>query len=457
MLSWLRPRFLTAKRRRVAVIGIYGSGKTVFLTSLINHLKNHSPEAFDLDGKSTARIKRFVELDPASGRPFRFASNRQHLMDEQAWPPKTYELSHYRCRFKRSDTGWRYDVDFIDFPGERIADAGIYQAANFAAWSDELFDRWASADRNYREQLVDYEATLARGDATAEEILHAYRTAACRLLMAYKPLIAPSCFLLGIKQAAEAAEHLTAEQLAECPTALLGLDVHSQFAPLNREARSRWPELAGQFGEHFARYKALEVRPFIDELIRVDRLIVLVDIPMILNAGPGLLNDCHAILGELFRAVHPGGWLRRLFGLAVRAPTKIAFVANKADLVADEDRDNLKSLLREMCDEYENSLDRVECDYFCASPIKSTHDSTRRPDAESAWLIGRPLRDEQGNSLPASAAEREYRTSRVPARWPADWHVGQFRFPMVHPKVSKAVFQPPGQIDLPRLFDFVVE
>lgn len=457
MLSWLRPRIPTTKRRRIAVIGIYGSGKTVFLTSLINHLKNHSPEAFDLDGRSAARIKRFVEVEHGGNRPFRFAAHRQHLLDEQAWPAKTYELCHYRCRFKRSDTGRRYDVDFIDFPGERIADAGIYQAANFAAWSDDLFDRWASADRNYREQLADYEATLARPDAGADDVLRAYRAAACRLLLAYKPLIAPSCFLLGVKQAAEAGEHLTAEALADCPTALLGLDVHSQFAPLDREARSRWPDVAAKFAQDFARYKAQEVRPFIDELVRVDRLIVLVDIPMILNAGPGLLNDCHAILGELFRAIHPGGWLRRLFGLARRTPTKIAFVANKADLVADEDRDNLKALLREMCDEYENALDRVTCDYFCASPIKSTHDSTRRPDAESAWLVGRPLRDELGNALSASAAEREYRTSRVPARWPSDWQVGHFRFPMVHPRVSKAVFQPPGQIDLPRLFEFVVE
>jgi hypothetical protein len=67
------------------------------------------------------------------------------------------------------------------------------------------------------------------------------------------------------------------------------------------------------------------------------------------------------------------------------------------------------------------------------------------------------LRDEHGNPLPANAPEREYRTSRVPTRWPNDWQVGQFRFPMVHPKVSKAVFQPPGQIDLPRLFEFIVE
>ena len=56
--------------------------------------------------------------------------------------------------------------------------------------------------------------------------------------------------------------------------------------------------------------------------IFLGNLIVL--IPMILNAGPGLLNDCHAILGELFRAIHPGGWLRRLFGFAGRSPTKIA-------------------------------------------------------------------------------------------------------------------------------------
>jgi predicted YcjX-like family ATPase len=474
MLRWLRPKLPLVKRRRIAVVGIFSSGKTVFLTSLINHLTNHSPDTFELSGPRTARIKHFREL-PAGGSArgrngdvaaFPFAEYRQHLIDEQTWPRKTFDVRHYRCRFQRTDTRDRYEVDFIDFPGERIADGAIHQAESFAAWSDAMFQRWSAADRQYRQHLADYTTLLERGSdvaagapaedgAVERQVIAAYKLAACRLLLAYKPLISPASFLLALKAAADPAARPTAEQLAAIPTAYLGVDAESQFAPLTAAARARWPELAARFAERFARYKREAVTPLVEELVEVDRLIVLVDIPMILNAGPGLLNDCHAMLGELFRAIRPEGWLMRWLGLARRAPKKIAFVANKADLVVDEDRDNLKELLRELCHEYENSV-HAEIGYFCVSPIRSTQNSLRRSDTEAGWLVGRPLRGEAAQAMPASASDHEFRVSRVPPRWPADWQSGDFRFPAVHPKVSKAVFQPPAQLNMPQLFEFIV-
>src|SRR5688572_15259034 len=49
-MSLLRLKTIEA---RVGVVGLYNSGKTVLLTSLINHLQDHDPDRFPLGSKDT--------------------------------------------------------------------------------------------------------------------------------------------------------------------------------------------------------------------------------------------------------------------------------------------------------------------------------------------------------------------------------------------------------------------
>ena len=44
---------------RVGVVGLYSAGKTVLLTSLINHLQDHDPDRFPLGSKET-RLRKFT-------------------------------------------------------------------------------------------------------------------------------------------------------------------------------------------------------------------------------------------------------------------------------------------------------------------------------------------------------------------------------------------------------------
>ena len=46
---------------RIGVIGLYRAGKTVFLTSLINHLQNHDPRILPV-GKAQTRIHRWAAV-----------------------------------------------------------------------------------------------------------------------------------------------------------------------------------------------------------------------------------------------------------------------------------------------------------------------------------------------------------------------------------------------------------
>src|SRR5688500_14769992 len=74
---------------RVGVVGLYNSGKTVLLTSLINHLQDNDPDRFALGGRDT-RLRKFATLPPDDGwEAFNYAGSRDALVHGGRWPAKT--------------------------------------------------------------------------------------------------------------------------------------------------------------------------------------------------------------------------------------------------------------------------------------------------------------------------------------------------------------------------------
>ena len=120
------------------MVGLYNAGKTVLLTSLVNHLQDHDPDRFPLGGR-TGAVRKFVELPPDDGwSAFNFAGNRDSLVHKGRWPAKTRDRFQYSCQFERS--GWTWSdclLKLYDLPGERIADAAM-AGRSFAEWSDHL-------------------------------------------------------------------------------------------------------------------------------------------------------------------------------------------------------------------------------------------------------------------------------------------------------------------------------
>src|SRR3954453_10415274 len=88
---------------RGGVVGLYNAGKTVLLTSLINHLQDHDPDRFALGGPET-RLRKFTALPPDDGgEAFNSAGCRAPLVRGGRWPKKPRDRSQYACRFERSD------------------------------------------------------------------------------------------------------------------------------------------------------------------------------------------------------------------------------------------------------------------------------------------------------------------------------------------------------------------
>jgi predicted YcjX-like family ATPase len=145
---------------RVAVVSVTAAGKTVFLTSLIDHLSPHDPEQFRLTqdpAHSHATVVRFQTLKPETGwSQFPYQRYRDALVHPTVmhpWPPKTTDRSQFVCHFERSD--WKLHsakLTLFDLPGERLADASMV-TDDYATWSDHILEVLGSEADNRQECL----------------------------------------------------------------------------------------------------------------------------------------------------------------------------------------------------------------------------------------------------------------------------------------------------------------
>ncbi len=454
---------------KIGITGIANGGKTVFLTSLIWQLKEYSSADFKLHDKfGSPKFKHLPNNGPIGDR-FPFDKYQKKLSQGGEWPEKTTDCHRYTCeifgkQWKRRGLdklqlmiGGMFSntekLDFFDFAGERIADAAIAAFDDYGEWSDHLLDHYSGhsdyteATSNYFSAMDELPSNQSDKEDAIDLLIREYKISLGKLIHNYKPLISPSTFLLDTK--GNVPDPLSPEELAD--TRIVGLEKSEQFVPLSAAARETAPDLVAEMRKRFKRYRKDLVLPLFEEIFASQRLVVLVDIPSLLQGGVGRFNDNRQVLLDLFHAVDPDGPLggliakiRSFFGSSLE---KVAFVATKADMVAHEDvsSDKLKSLLEQMTEGTKSILPDVEFECFVCSAIQSS-----RRGEEADQLIGCPARNAD------SELEQEFKVSRLPETWPDNWSAGEFRFTELHPKVSKNYLKPPKQEGLNRIFEYLI-
>ncbi|MFW3613897.1 YcjX family protein [Billgrantia antri] len=336
------------RQLRLAVTGLSRSGKTAFLTSLVNQLRHAGLEA-RLDLMPAARDGRLLGArrvsQPDLGVP-RFPYDQAMAALDSVpprWPEPTRGISELRLsiRYRPARRAWlrsetaELSLDLFDYPGEWLLDLPLL-GHDYLGWSRATL---ADAGEQRRALLAEWEGIAAGLDPAAEaneaelaDIAALYARSLQAAREAGFANLQPGRFLL--------------------PGDLEGAPV-LQFFPLPALADADEKELAklppesvyATLAARFRHYQQHIVRPFYrDHFRRFDRQIVLVDVLGALNAGPERFEDLSQALTTLMQSFDYGkrSLLSRLFAPRI---DKLAIVATKADHVTPEQHAKLTALL----------------------------------------------------------------------------------------------------------------
>lgn len=338
----------------LAVTGLSRSGKTAFITSLVNQLLEANSNA-ELAFFSVLQQGRFYgarrESQPdLSVSRFTYEEGMANLNATPAkWPEPTNGVSQIRLRLKyRHQSSLRrllsedgqMILDITDYPGEWLLDLPLLEM-DYIHWCQKFWDDMK--DSNRAALAADFLSELAqlKPDESGDEVLLQNLAAS---------------FTAYLHRAKEAGYQLIQPGRFVLPGELAGAPV-LQFFPVAKDEllnnRIDWQNApqgsnAKLLVERFEHYKNQVIKPFYREHFKgFDRQVILVDCLTALNKGQHSFNDLQKAINWLLGSFHYGksSLLKRLFSPKI---DKLVFAASKADHITPDQQDNLVKLLESM-------------------------------------------------------------------------------------------------------------
>jgi len=336
----------------IGITGLSKSGKSTFITSLMNQLIHH--EKASLAGFSPVLSERLlgVKMHPLADVDipvFPYEKNYQSLTQAQAkWPVSTTNISGCLLELRLSRSGRRLNplkaeqfslfLEIRDYPGEWLLDLPLREMS-FARWSEQCQAQYqVSPRRELMGELFDELTQLDPLSAVDEAVLTSLITKFVQFLhdCKYKhsslSLIQPGRFLLpGSVEDAELLNFVP----------LLGCQQYSEDV-LNSAADNSYYKYCQRNYQGYVKHL---VDPFYKNFFsRIDRQLVLVDVVNTLNAGPEYLDDMRQALTSITESFSYGRQ-NRLVQLFKPKIDKVVFAATKIDQVLSEDHDAVRQLL----------------------------------------------------------------------------------------------------------------
>lgn len=336
---------LTNPSIRLGVTGLSRSGKTVFITALVNALINRTRLPL-FNAAADGRITRaYLQPQPDDDLP-RFAYEKHLEMlnaQDRQWPQSTKRMSQLRLTIEYSATGFfakrrhggRLNLDIVDYPGEWLLDLPLLHQS-YAQWSNEMIVLARTKPRakfsaEWCSYLVELDGSAPGDEAQAQkaaELFTAYLRR-CRERDAGFSTLPPGRFLM--------------------PGDLEGSPLLT-FAPLELDPNvtPASGSLAAMMQRRYDAYVRHIVEPFFfNHFARLDRQIVLVDAMNALNAGAEALDDLKMALGNVLQCFRIGssGPLSQLF---TRRISRILFAASKADYLHHSSHDRMDKILENL-------------------------------------------------------------------------------------------------------------
>lgn len=439
---------------RLAVTGLSRSGKTAFITALVNQLLNLNSGA-RLPLFSAAREERLLGVKRVPQRNLdvpRFTYDEglaQLYGDPPDWPTPTRGVSEIclalRYRSERSlmrhfrDTSTLL-LEIVDYPGEWLLDLPMLEQ-DYVTWSRQMTGLLKGA----RAQWAHRWRTLCEG---LDPLAPADENRIADIAQAWTDYLV-TCKREGL--------HFIQPGRFVLPGEMAGAPV-LQFFP--------WPDVddigeiklaqadkttnAGMLRERFNYYCERVVKGFYkDHFLRFDRQIVLVDCLQPLNSGPQAFNDMRLALTQLMQSFHYGQrtLFRRLFSPVI---DRLLFAATKADHITVDQHANMVSLLQQLIQEaWQNAaFEGIRMDCMGLASVQATRSGLVEVDGEKIPAL-------RGNRL-SDGAPLTFYPGEVPARLPsaAFWENQGFQFEQFRPR-QMDVDQPLPHIRLDAVLEFL--
>ena len=449
---------LASPSLRIGVTGLSRSGKTVFITALVQALLKGGrlPALSALaDGRI---IRAYLEPQPDDELPrFPYEDNLAALTGpERHWPEGTRQISQLRLTIEYTPRGFlarrfgqgRLHVDIVDYPGEWLLDLPLMRM-DYAAWSAATVAASREEPRlskaaNWHRHLSGLDALAAADESAAirgAELFTAY-LASCRGDEVSLSALPPGRFLMP-------GDYAGSPLLA--------------FAPLDVAADAQFPKgsLGALMARRYRSYVERIVKPFFfGHFARLDRQIVLVDALSALNAGASAVKDLQAALSEILACFRAGA-NTLLTGLFGRRIDRILFAATKADLLHHASHDRLEAILRLIVDAAaaRAEFSGASIDVAAIAAVRATREAkVRQKREELDCIAGVP---EKGETIGETKFDGATEAAIFPGDLPQDPRAaldgsleGHLKFLRFRPPLQKQGSLP--HIRLDRTIEFLI-
>ncbi|OOF47337.1 hypothetical protein BKK51_00340 [Rodentibacter trehalosifermentans] len=366
---------------RLAVTGLSRSGKTAFITSLINQLlsvnqssSRHLPLFEAARNGTIITVKRVPQLDLSVPR-FDYEANINALTQQPPqWCQSTRGVSETRLaiRFQRQsgllrhvkERGTLY-LDIVDYPGEWLIDLPLLHL-HFEQWSLEqgLIHQGMRAElaKPWLETVRKLDLSEAANEAVLADIAKSYTNYLYQCKALGMQFIQPGRFVLpGELEGAPALQFFPLIHLTP-----------GQWKNLKKEAKPN--SYFAVLNNRYDYYRHKIVKGFYENYFSTfDRQVILADCLTPLNHSRQAFLEMQMGLNQLFKNFHYGKrhFLNRLFSPRI---DKLMFIATKADHITTDQMPNLVSLMRQLVQEGGRyvEFEGIETEYTAIAAIRAT-------------------------------------------------------------------------------------
>ncbi|QBL08942.1 YcjX family protein [Rheinheimera sp. D18] len=329
---------------RIGITGLSGSGKTAFITSLVQQLTvGDQPD--NLPFFDVVRQHRYLGgrlATPLLDVPrFPLEANLRALQQTPPiWPPSTQGWSQLSLKLRyKAASGLRAHLqsrselalDIIDYPGEWLLDLPLLDLS-YTQWCEFSWQLFAKTHR--KDIAAPFAALLSSVDPQNATELQLQT-----LTEQYKQLLQQFHQTPGA--------YLNQPGRLLVPGTLAGAPMLQLFPLLPVQANAASP-LSNKLAQHYDSYRKHVIKPFYQQHFSgLDRQVILVDCLSALNAGHAAVSELQQALQLILQSFNygPSSILGRLFKPSI---SKVLFAASKADHATPEQHKALTLLLQQL-------------------------------------------------------------------------------------------------------------